>query len=144
MQHLVKNDAHTPHVTFVGELSIGQDLGSSIEGRAQKGELLSLIGVLHDPTEAKVAELGDALLEEDVGGLDVPVDDALAEQRAVPLREVAHEGLRLGLAESLVLPVLLEIVLEVSVFAVLQHHVDVLPRAEVVIELDDEGRLQRR
>lgn len=126
MQHLVKNDTHTPYITFIRELLISQDLRSSIERCSQKGQLLRLIGVFYDPTESKVTELSHALLEQDVGRLDVPMDDALTQQGTVPLCEMSHEGLCLSLTESFIFPILLQIVLEVPVLAVLQDHVDVL------------------
>ena len=70
------------------------------------------------------------------------MDDALLEEGKVSLSEMSHEGLRLRLTQSLILAILLEVVLEIAVLAVLKHHVDVLPRPEIVIQLDDKGRLQ--
>jgi hypothetical protein len=98
---------------------------------------LGLIWVLHNPTEAKITQLCHSLFEENVGGFDIPVDDAEFEKCQISLREMPHEGLSLGLAQPLILPILLEIVLEIAVLAVLQHHVDVLSRSEIIIQFDD-------
>lgn len=142
MKHFIKNDAHTPNITLVGEFLVGEDLGGSVEGSAQKGQLLGLVGVLHHPAEAKVAELGHSLLQQYVSWLYIPMDDTLGEQRLVPLRQMPHEGLRLSLTEPLVLTILLEITLEIAILAVFQDHIDVFPRAKILVEFDDEGRFQ--
>lgn len=54
------------------------------------------------------------------------MDDILCEEGLITLCEMSHEGLRLSLTQSLVLSILLQIVFEITIFAVLQHHIDIL------------------
>jgi len=104
---------------------------------------LRFIGILHDSAEAEIAQLCHTLLEQNIRWLYIPMNNVLLQQGEIPLRKMPHEGLRLGLTQTLILSILFQIVLEVAVLAILKHHVNVLPRSEIVVELDDEGRLQR-
>lgn len=71
------------------------------------------------------------------------MNNVLLQEGKIPLRKMAHEGLRLSLAQTLILSIPFQIVLEIAILAILKHHVNVLPRTEIVVKLDDEGRLQR-
>jgi hypothetical protein len=53
---------------------------------------------------------------------------------------MSHKNEGLGLADSSIFPIFIEVILKVTVFAVFQHDVQVLSAAEAVVHLDDEGR----
>lgn len=142
VQHLVENDSHRPHVAFGREFLPPQDLRSRVQGSAQQGELLRVLRVGDLPTEAKIAEFGDPLLHEDVGWLDVSVDDVVVKELLVALDDVAHEHEGLGLADPVFLLALLEVSFKVDIFTVLQEDVEEVLVAVVAEHAHDEGRSQ--
>jgi hypothetical protein len=49
-------------------------------------------GVLDDSTKAEIAEFGNSLLEQDICGLDISMDDVFIAQGGVAVNEMSHEG----------------------------------------------------
>lgn len=72
-------------------MSTGQDLRGRVERAAHVGEDGRLLQLLHHAAEPEVGDLGDALLEQDVRGLDVAVDDVVLAQLLEPLHDVPEE-----------------------------------------------------
>ena len=86
---LVEHDAHRPHIGLVA-VGLGlDDLGGQVVGRPHHCAGL-LDGVTQHLGDAEVADLDDALLgQEDVGSLDVSVDD-------LAIVDVLHSQAHLG------------------------------------------------
>ena len=77
LHHLEEEAAEPPHVDRLVVLPPHVHLGREVERRAALGVRLRLRRILHHLLrEAEVAELAHALVHEDVGGLNVPVQHA--------------------------------------------------------------------
>lgn len=66
--------------------------------------------------------------------------DVFTAEGGVAMHEVAHEGECFCFWESLIFFTFFEVVFKISIFAVLEYHVDMLSWAKVIVEFDDEGR----
>jgi hypothetical protein len=66
------------------------------------------------------------------------MNDMFLKQGIIPSHEMPHKSERLSLTESVILAILIEIVFKISILTILQHNIDVLPSAKVLIQLDDE------
>jgi hypothetical protein len=100
VQELVGGDAETPPVDAPGVASARDHLGRHVRHRATPGCVHPARGVVH--CDVEVGQGGVAIsVEEDVVGLDVPMDDPLAVQVLDGRRElgdpVAHDALGKGL-----------------------------------------------
>jgi hypothetical protein len=93
-QQFVGDDAHCVEVGAEGVVLAEEHLGSHVPRSAA-----GLLRIFWLP-KAGDAEVGDAgvspLVQDDVFGLDVPVDDVPAVQAGEPLHEAAHEELYLN------------------------------------------------
>ncbi len=104
---LVKHGAEGPEVAArIDGLRVPELLGAHVPGGAEEHAGLGLAhgaagGRVDDPGDAEVEELGDAaparrLAEEDVIGLEIPVDDILAVRLGEAHQDLLHDagGLR--------------------------------------------------
>jgi len=85
----------TPHVdALVVHGRTEQELGRLVPLRDDAVRVVGLAPALVEPREAKVGDLEDArAAQEDVGPLEVAVEDAAAVNEAEPLEELLHERL---------------------------------------------------
>lgn len=78
IDHFVEDDSEGPDVAFLGVVVVVDGFGGHVEGGADVEVLEDLfildIVVLAD-SEAEVGEFEDSLGDEDVGGLDISVED---------------------------------------------------------------------
>ena len=139
MQHLVKNNPHTPHITAVAKLLSSQNFGSCIKGSPQTGQFLSFLRVIYHSAEPKIAELGNTLFQQNVGGLDVSMDDLPLKKIRVSTNEMPHEGDGFSLTESFCCSKLVKVLFEVAILAELEDNVKVFPTPEAVVHFAYEG-----
>lgn len=99
---------------------------------------------IDDSREAKVCDFGDALVQQDVSGFDVAVDDLLGVERLEALDDVLEEDhgfdlrmiLKAYLAEAAAV-LGTEIPLEIPITAVFEKEIQVMGSAGDIIEVYD-------
>lgn len=137
-EELVREDAEAPQVDLlvvrvVGGAGLDHLRGQVVEGAAHG--LAAAVGGVHAPPEVGQLDLAvDA--DEDVLGLDVPVDDVLAvqvAQRARHLRDVLR-GLPLGEAVLAA-----QVLVELALAGELDDQEHALAVVEVAVQLQDVG-----
>lgn len=95
--------------------------------------------VLIEFGETEVGNLGPAVVQEDIGGLNVPVRDSHLLQVPESVVEVQNNSFDFGLSEVLLL---LEALVEVSFIAELSDDVAVAFGEESLVEVEDVGVVQ--
>ena len=68
------------------------------------------------------------------------MDDFVLQKLEITTHEMPHKGFRFILTDSLCCPVIIEILLEVSIFTVFQNYVKMFPTSEAVMHFDDKRR----
>lgn len=126
VEHFIEDHSDAPNVHFGADDRRGQPLLEHLGGQVPvgahplggQGQLTTVL--LHDLAQAEVSDLHFPLVEQDVLGLQVVVDDALPE--VMQVLQATHYLLQndLGLEFSQYL-VLLEVVVQVRAFAEFQH-----------------------
>ena len=96
-EHLVEDDPEGPDVgagvDVLAEELLGRHVGDGPDGTAGAGQA----GLAGDLGQAEIGDPGDALLrDEDVGRLDVAVDDAVRMGGGQAIRDLRGEGERFG------------------------------------------------
>ena len=96
-KHLVEDDPQGPDVgsgvDVLAEELLGRHVGDGPDGAAGPGQA----GLAGDLGQAEIGDPGDALLrDEDVGRLDVAVDDAVRMGGGQAVGDLGGEGERLG------------------------------------------------
>ena len=131
-QHLVDACPNGPDVCLAAVLAVGQHLRSHVERRAQHG--IREVLPCQQLREAKVGNLDIALVQQDVGQLEVPVHNLVVDQALEAVEDLAeeHDGSlnRQG-------PLLLHLRQEVAPVTILQHEVVVVGGLFEGEQLDD-------
>lgn len=119
-----------------------QDLGRHVQRRTCTWDVLSLqFGVVQVLVrKSKIPDFDSFFGNENVRGLQVPVDDAVPEQGLETLDDIQHVGDCLGLNEP---PLLLDLALKVPIFAKLGHDENRVLFVELRLYLDNVGLLSQ-
>ena len=134
MQYFVQNDADRPDIVLGGVDVALQRFRTHVERRADVDGFLGVgSGLLGEP---EVRDLDDLVLQQDVGRLEVAVQESVLRQVDIPHDKLSYDGQRVLLQQFLSL---FEQVFEVSLVAKLSDDVAIIGGAEDVVALEDVG-----
>lgn len=135
-KELIKDDSHGPYVTF-GRISASvEDFRTHIHRTADQRlmDLLEFSTFLEELGKAKVSKFVSLVLDEDVGGFEVPVDDRVLMQVAIATDELFDDDESFRLGHFLAF---FEYVLEGAFVAELLEKIDVIRRLLDIVKFDD-------
>lgn len=136
VEHLVEDDSHGPDVTLGRVGAAVEDFWAHVHGTAHQRlvdlvQLRALLVVLGEP---EICDLVGLILDEDVGGLEVAMDDGVLVQVLVPSDELLDDDNCLGLGQFFPL---LQHILKRALVAQLLEEVDVVGGFLDIVEFYD-------
>ena len=132
-EHLVEDDPDGPDIAFVAVQIIVQGLQGHIHRRANI-IIAILLEIAAADGESEISDLGSDVGEEDIGGLEVAVDDAVAIDLLIAIDDLREDIERLLLGDG---PTLLDEFAEVSAVAELGDDAGVGLERDDFVEPDD-------
>ena len=132
VEHFVEDDADGPNIGLVGVDLAVEDFGGHVDGGAQHG--FRHLGFLETFAEAEITNFEDAIVEEDVIGLEVPMHDVVLVEDLEGFEELFEDEEGFFFLEGVFLP---EEPLQSAAVAVLVDEVEVVLGFEHVVVGDD-------
>ena len=137
-EELVRQHTQTPQINLFVVVVVGAARLDHLRREVVKGTaegLPPVVGGVHTPPEIRNLDLA-VNTDEDVLGLNVPVDDVLAVQVAESRRHLGNILGRLGLGETVLLA---EVLVQLALARELEDQEDAFAVMEVTEELEDVG-----
>jgi len=131
-KHPVVADTERVHVCLVAVFEVVEHLWGHVQRGAQHG--LSEIVLAEDLAETEVCNFGDSIVAENIGQLQVPMQDLVIEEMVEPIDDFAKNLDGFFLCEVFSF---LDVGIEVAIVAVLEHKVVIVGGLLHVVELDD-------
>jgi hypothetical protein len=136
VENPVETDSEGIHVCLVGIVLILEDLRGHVEWRAEHG--FGPAFLIQDFGESEVSNFDNTIVPEDIGELEIAVDDFVFVEMMKAVNQLTHDGNSLIFDKILFL---FEVGIQIAIIAILEHKVVVVIGLFHVIEFDDVGAL---